>query len=156
MPLPKPAAVVKSVAGAQWAMRRRWRDPLEWILSPSRIMKSLNQPFPTSNVRGSGDLSAPAVSLFMENIGQTLKELGCLESLSMWREAPVTIWDKKKRHLKVDLRIKLISIFLFSKGSLSILMIETPRRNPMILSSSGLVLLDRVRLRLQLKEELKS
>jgi hypothetical protein len=60
----------------------------------------------------------------MENIGQTLKESGYLESLLMWREAPVTISDKKKRHLKVDLRIKLISIFLFSKRFLSTLMDE--------------------------------
>jgi hypothetical protein len=49
----------------------------------------------------------------MENIGQTLKGLVSLEFSSMWKEAPVTIWDKKKRHLKAVLRIKPISIFLF-------------------------------------------
>jgi geranylgeranyl reductase family protein len=42
----------------------------------------------------------------------------------MWKAAPATISDKKKKPLKVDLRIKLISISLFSGGFLSTLMTE--------------------------------
>jgi geranylgeranyl reductase family protein len=90
-----------------------------------RSSKSSNQPFIESKVRVPAHLLALAVSLFMENIDQTLKGSVYPESLSMWNKAPVMTWDKKKKHLKVILRIKRISISLFSKGFLRSLMTET-------------------------------
>jgi len=77
---------------------------------------------------GARDLLAHAASPFMENTAQTLKGSVFPESSSMWREAPATISDKKKRHSKVALRIKLISISRFSKRSSNTLMVETLQR----------------------------
>src|SRR4030066_1236219 len=114
--------VVRSVVGVQWEMQHRWRDPLGWIPSPSRITKSSNQRSATSRLRESGHLLAPAASPFMENTGLTLKESGYPESLSMWSKALVMTWGRRKRHSKASLKIRPISIFLSSKEFWSILM----------------------------------
>ena len=87
-------------------------------------MKSSNQHSESSRVRGSGLLSAPVVNLSMGNTGQISNELVWLEFLLMWKTAPVTISGKKKKLPKVDLRIRPISISLYSGKCLSTLMTE--------------------------------